>query len=289
MEDKMMTREQAEDYIHGTLGISRDHLSYPLSLKSVNVILKGLNQHAPFQTITLMSSNSKAPTLQEIFQDVIDGKGGVCYGNNVFLKYLFEALGVETYFVPSCVLHGHPDNHIGVVAVDLTSPGSEHLLEAACGYPTYEAVALDFDHESPIYKSGFLTFKFIRDGPHLERLHKNVSSNEWTHFAQFLLEPKPLVYFDHAMKIIREDTFMKMYRAVRCFDQHMEAVKGEIIVSDGKIPDIRFIKLTESAVETRILTSDLEVIEEVHRLLPSHSVESIEKALKTWKEVVKFC
>ena len=103
----------------------------------------------PFQSITLIAQSPEArhtPSLNEIVDDVISGRGGLCYTLNVFMKYLLQSLGYNVHHVSSSML-GPPNNinHILCLVCDLCTPGDRYLVDVGVGYPTFEPVSLKFE------------------------------------------------------------------------------------------------------------------------------------------------
>ena len=148
-------------------------------------------------------------TWKEIKSAVMCGNGGLCYTVGTFLNCLLDALGYDTYIPASYIGGGFTSmNHIATIVQNLTFPGSKHLVDA-CGYPTFEPIPLDFEKESPVYRQGFLEFKFVIEGNTVSRFHRrgdlfNSSDDAlpggWRIFAKMNLTPQELSAFQQPMK-----------------------------------------------------------------------------------------
>ncbi|XP_013792254.1 uncharacterized protein LOC106476130 [Limulus polyphemus] len=132
-------------------------------------------------------------------------QGGTCYILNVFVKYLLQALGFDVYHAASAF--GFPNNHITTIVRNLSSDGAKHLVDFN-GFPLFKAIPLDFKEESPVYSMSFLTFKFVREGNLIIRVHKTLEphypknlreSEGWAHYFTTDPEPRDFSYFEEDM------------------------------------------------------------------------------------------
>ena len=207
----MLSEEEAIHFVVNVLEIPK-----PLEKKRENphgllneLILSFLGT-IPFQSMGLMSlkpEDRHLPTLAEIRKDVMSGVGGLCYTLNTFMKFLLQALGYDVYFVASNI--GYPNNHIITVVQNLTKPGDKHLVDVGVGYPTFEAIPLDFEHESPVYLHSFLWYKFVREGDTIARWHGKGEStpeyplvNGWRKVCIIDPTPRNLEFFAEPMHTV---------------------------------------------------------------------------------------
>ena len=64
-------------------------------------------------------------------------------------------MSYDTY-IAACTIC-RPKSHIITTVKNLSFAGSKHLVDVN-GYPSFEAIPLDFEHESPIYYHEFLEY-----------------------------------------------------------------------------------------------------------------------------------
>ena len=127
----------------------------------LNYLIQGFHQNIPFQSVTLLSKpliSRGKPTWEEIKTEVMSQRGGLCYTLNTFMKYLLESLGYCVYH-SSCTIRNNND-HIATIA---HMDNIRYYIDVGCGYPTFEAIPLDFEKESQIYYHSFLEYKLVKD------------------------------------------------------------------------------------------------------------------------------
>jgi len=204
----MLTEEEAIHFVVKVLKVPK-----PLEKKRenphgfLNQLISSFHETIPFQSMSLMSlkpEDRHLPTPEEIRQNVVSGVGGLCYTLNTFMKFLLQALDYDVYFVSSHIRH--PNNHIITVVQDLMKPGDKHLVDVGVGYPTFEAIPLDFEHESPVYMQSFLEYKLVREGNVIVRWHGRGESrpgvpvvNGWRKVCIIDPTPRNLEFFDEPM------------------------------------------------------------------------------------------
>ena len=125
----------------------------------------------------------RRPTLEEIKADILSGAGGVCYNLNTATFYLLKALGFDVVLVRAKVLSTvmRPSNHIIVHARNVEKPGDAFLVDIGTGFPTFRAISLDFEKESPVYRGSFHEYKFIRHEGKILRMHRDGNQSSRGH------------------------------------------------------------------------------------------------------------
>ena len=82
-------------------------------LDLLNQTVRQFTYQVPFQNISLMAEaaeDRRLPVLEEIVDDVVAGKGGLCFTNNTFLKLALECLGFDAFHIAGAV--AAPNSHI---------------------------------------------------------------------------------------------------------------------------------------------------------------------------------
>ena len=179
----------------------------PVSL--LNEMIKTFHATIPFQDISLISVPAKErsmPSVEQIKEDVFAGRGGLCYTLNTFMKLFLEALGYAVHHIASTVRT--PCDHI-VTLVEIKE--NLFLVDVGCGYPTFEAIPVNFEEESAVYKHSFSEYKFVKskETSDLIRLHhaeadaKMVNNKPvidgWWSFYHIDLTPRSLDFFIESM------------------------------------------------------------------------------------------
>ncbi|XP_006811359.1 uncharacterized protein LOC102809316 [Saccoglossus kowalevskii] len=215
----MFTKEEATEFITDKLKIKEPLRQFDKNrLVLLNNIIRAVMYQVPFQNITLLclpEKDRKAPTMDEIKRDGISLVGGLCIVNNAILKNVLEAIGFDIEYVSATIID--PDSHVLCIASNVLHEGDKYLVDVGCGYPTFEAIPLDFNDESPIYEFSFMKFKLVRNQGVIERQHLRQSKNllrldsysvydqfetRWVKFYEFSVTPVEYCQFDSTMNLI---------------------------------------------------------------------------------------
>ena len=183
-------------------------------LKLLNDAIKQFTFKIPFQNVTLMSQSAEKrclPSLEDLTKDILAGKGGMCYTNNTYFMLCLEALGFDVCHVAASV--SLPHSHIIMRVDNVARFGDSYLVEVGCGYPSFAAIDMDFQLESPVFKDSFCTYKLVKTAEKAggyaiyERWQKVMSGRpitpqnlrgedeSWFRFYDFTLEPRQLEFF----------------------------------------------------------------------------------------------
>ena len=175
---KMFTKKEAVDFLERSWGVKtvekklrsdRKHF-----LEEIILVIRG---RVPFQLLTF-SEMLLIPPLKRIFpslesgkKDCMSGHGGSCVMINSFTVTLLEALGFSTRL---CFAAGSTTiivNHVVVLVEDLEKEGDLHLVDCGLVLPSFRAISLNFDQESPVYQDSYLEYKLIRHNGLILRMH----------------------------------------------------------------------------------------------------------------------
>lgn len=287
-----LSREEAIQFVTNVLGLSDPDrkLQEDHRVKFLDEIIKAIHASVPFQNITLLVqdvADQHIPTVEEIKADLMGGKGGLCYSIGTFVTYLLRALGYDAYMCAGSITIFDSGNHVICVVRNLTSPGSLHMVDAWSGWPTFEAIPLDFQDESPTYNFSFVKFKFLCKGTLIERYHwkteESCSADNpqhldgWRKTCEFdMAVPREIPFFQKPMSRVYKQPgdlspFLSSFRVVVYRDLKLIAIRNDILLlekADGG-----------REVETTKLQSRREVCEVVSKYFPQFATEDVMKAL----------
>ncbi|XP_046559596.1 uncharacterized protein LOC124268667 [Haliotis rubra] len=167
-----LTRTRAVLFLQDILGISvpcdkadgRPRCDLPF----LNCIIREFMKKLPFQSVTLIAEDlarRHVPTMSEIVEAMFKQHGGVCHSLNSFMFFLLEGLGYDVTLGHAFVfveVDERRDNHIIVFVHNLVTEGDMFLVDVGFGEPSFEAVSLDFETESPLFKHSYLEYKFFK-------------------------------------------------------------------------------------------------------------------------------
>ena len=160
--------DEALGFLEQNLGIpdAKDLLSNdPVTL--LDRIAHHYTEAVPFQNLTILSASIGTlgvPDIEKIKSERMAGRGGLCYGNNVFLCELVCALGFKAYIAGGTVVN--PDDHLVLIVTTMPSgdTGVSYLLDHGIPLALGKAVPLNFEGESAVCDLGHSIYKFKRDG-----------------------------------------------------------------------------------------------------------------------------
>ena len=88
------------------------------SLELLQEIISKTIKVVPFQNITMLDSDRRRPTFDEINHLMLSGIGGICTIRNPFIHQLLITLGFDAKMVASTM--EKPNCHITIIAVSYT-------------------------------------------------------------------------------------------------------------------------------------------------------------------------
>ena len=263
----MLSREEAALFLCDVLNVSTSEDNDALTL--LHRIVRAFQSHIPFQSVTLKTkllSDRTRPTFKEIKEDVMAKRGGLCYTLNVFMKHLLEKLGYVVHHAISTIKSNN--DHILTIAV---IRGCRYLVDVGNGYPTFEAIPLDFAKESKIYQHSFLEYKFSKDENsdkilrwHGKEFPTDTEVSNWRIWCVIDPTPRDLSFFDDWMsRIYTTPELLIFHSSLRI----ISFPKGRaLILRDGLV----YVEDSEThkLVLKNKLSSHLEIIEAVKELFP---------------------
>ncbi|XP_072036923.1 uncharacterized protein [Amphiura filiformis] len=265
----MLSHEEAVRFLTDVLKI--DSIQGKLTNNKaalLNEIINIYQQNIPFQSLTVISRRDEdqhLSTIDDIKDQILSTQGGLCYDHNIFMKHLLEALGFEVSFNACDIGLAGLQDHVSVLVKNLVKPGDMYYIDVGSSNPFFQAIPLDFNKESPVYKCGFQVYKFIKEGEEIswwQKVNRSYSPapiNEndiiidgWKNFMIFTLEPREIEYFrDHMIKhYVTQNppmpgiTFLQSMRAVVFPGQKLLAIRGTSLFHENDEGKIEKTKIT---------------------------------------------
>ena len=206
----MLTKTEAVDFLQNSWNVenvlARLDSDRSTFLDELIVLIQG---KVPFHTLTIRKlaliapEERPIPSLDDIDRECTSGNGGNCTFLSLFTRSLLNALGYFAHVCPTTVTSTMTNPHLIVLVKDLEKRGDVHLVDCGLGLPSFRAISLNFDRESPVYRDSFLEYKFIRHHGRILRMHGRgdvVKRNEtpiegldffvgkWRRFYHFAIE-----------------------------------------------------------------------------------------------------
>jgi|GEM_PF-979242 len=122
------------EVFHGRLGLP---IEAP-SKAALTALIGRTLARLPFQNICMLAGPRRAPSLAEIRDDMLSGRGGPCGHMNPFLSALLHELGYAVTLVAGSMQA--PDCHIALV---VALAGERLWVDVGNGFPYLEPIALD--------------------------------------------------------------------------------------------------------------------------------------------------
>lgn len=253
----------------------------------------------PFHNVYLLrvpSENRRRPTLEEIKADAMSGAGGLCYNGNITTFYLLKAIGFDVVLV-----HGtctttvmYPNNHILVHARGVEKSGDTFLLETAVGFPTFRAISLDFENESPEYRDSFIEYKYIKHEGKILRMQRHgdpAPKSDLPDGVLLMIDGWRRMYFSDPNGTTNLEEFHsdfdKVFIDPKATPFHLSFrvigfphKRAAMVINQNLI-----VENDEGDLEaTEIPGGDEGIAAEVRRLFPVLSQDSVKQAIANWRK-----
>lgn len=283
----LMTKIEAIKFLQDVLNLPLSNNDDIATLKVLNDIIKRFQHVIPFQSVTacaVPNSERHLPSHLEIKQQLFSIQGGLCYHIHIFMKELLQALGFKVIFVSVDI--ARRDDHITVIALNLSGEGSRHLVEVGCGYPTFHAISLDFEKESKVIISGFLRHKFVKQNGNIIWYHEpryayrpfkpsELSFDGWYTYAVIKADiPRDISFFESSMTAVytveEDNKFLQEPRAVTFKNGKLVAIKGNHLI----------VEKSDRKVEKEEIKSLDEVLQLYEKYFPQIPKEIIQDSIK---------
>ena len=187
--DGILGHDEALGFLETNLGISNaKDLLFNSPVTLLDRIAHHYTEAVPFQNLAILSANIGTlcvPDRKKIKSEQMAGRGGLCYGNNIFLYELVCALGFKAYIAGGNVIY--PGDHIVLIVTGMPSgaTGKSYALDHGLPLALGKAVPLNFERESAVCDLGHSIYKFRRDGNTYTRFTAKrgkiyISSSEFT-------------------------------------------------------------------------------------------------------------
>ena len=239
--DITLSKTEAIQFLNKVLGIQAPEEKLIEDKREfLNVLVHLYVEHIPFQNIQLLAKayhgQNNVPEWPEIKENMLAGRGGICYTVGVFMKVLLETLGYNVYFA-SCAIE-NPFDHICTVVRNLSHEGSEHLIDVI-GYPNFELFPLDFIETSPVYKNSFCTHYFKRIGEKtIQRCNIKGMDGKERIFGTFSVESYLLPRFFTSMNNIYTNAdkshFLQELMAITFLGGKCVAIRGSALLREDE-------------------------------------------------------
>ena len=177
--------------------------------KDLNKIIVTIHERVPFQllfAIRVMMApleDRKLPSMDDIDQACISGNGGNCVMINLFTAQLLNFLGYHAFVCRGMVTSYRRNAHLAIIIKDLVNVGDIHVVDCGLGLPTFRAISLNFNEESPVCQDSFLEYKFLKHDGKVLRMHGDGDTvvhrdppiqgldficGKWRRFCEFTIE-----------------------------------------------------------------------------------------------------
>ncbi|XP_028406144.1 uncharacterized protein LOC114528668 [Dendronephthya gigantea] len=262
--------------------------------KFLNKLIVTIHERVPFHLLFVRNlafippETRKLPTLDEGDHICVSGDGGNCTVINLFTSRLLTALGFSNLVCPACLTNSSLNFHAIVIVKDLINAGDHHLVDCGLGLPSFEAIPLNFNKESPIYQNSYLEYKFIKHDGKILRMHgkgdlmarndppKEVDfiQGKWRRFFEFKMEDMTdCQTFTDSLPQVLSRFLHKVDPRVSRFPG------GKTIMVFG---DILYVEKEDKTLKKIVLKSKAEIFQAFEDYFPSINKELIKQAYSTW-------
>ena len=264
--------------------------------KFLNKLIVTIHENVPFQLLSLRNlaqvppAERKIASVEEIDHACMSGNGGPCAFVNVFTSRLCNFLGYSAFVCQSVVTNHTLSPHLIVIVKDLVNAGDIHVVDCAIGLPTFRAISLNFNKESPVYHDSFLEYKFVKHDGKVLRMHGDGDvvvpkihptkpgldfiSGKWRRYYQFTIET---LKFKNSLEL--GPVFSGQYLPVL---RPRAAIfpGGKAILLDGNILSV---EQDDKTLKNVILKSREEIFRAFKTHFPTIDEDLVQEAYATWQ------
>ena len=299
-ENNMFAYSEAVDLLQNSWGVRKIEERLTNGRKDLlDEIVRVIHENVAFQSITVLSSSDRNTPIsyENIKKRCVSGVGVLCYDIASFTKGLLKALGFPVQMLSSTVTATltAPNNHALLLTYDLENKGDVHLVDCGTGFPTFRAISLKFQDESPVFKDSFLEYKYIRSNGKILRMHGEGDAfkrnNPPIEDIDFIIGRwRRFSFFDPDQKLYHPDKpAEEAYRAVvsgrTVLTSSPRAVrfsgKRAVAIVNNKL----MIENENDKMVTTVLTSDEEILKAYQVHFPKIEQASVRLALAEWRRV----
>ncbi|CAB4026527.1 arylamine N-acetyltransferase 1-like [Paramuricea clavata] len=297
---EMFTREEAVEFLQNSWKIKNVVERMKTDRKNLaDEIVTHILEKVPFQSISLVAAKPEdrnRPSFEDIKAMCTAGVGGLCYEMNIFTWGLLRGVGFDARMAGSTVTSAvtSPNNHTIVLISGVEQDGDVYLADCGTGFPIFRTVSLDFTEESPIFKDGFLEYKYVRHEGKILRMHGKgdmVKRNNppvegldffigrWRRFYSFVpkIKPSELLSKEHFKSSIYLTPFTSSPRAL------WFPGKRAVVIANNKL----IIEKETGEMVTTVLKSDEEILKAYQDHFPQLKQDTIRLALAEWHSASK--
>uniref|UniRef100_T1IL33 arylamine N-acetyltransferase n=1 Tax=Strigamia maritima TaxID=126957 RepID=T1IL33_STRMM len=201
--------ESSYKFLENILKIANPKLQHETSSKLdfLIEIMGKWPENVPFQNIDqlcLIKREQRMPTVSEIINSQLQGRGGVCFNHAIFVYLLLKSLNYDAYITISSVLSR--GDHTVCIANNVQDKGDSYLVEVGTCWPCFAPIPL---HRLPtdlstakVYKNSFFVYTYVKEGNLVVRYHRKNSmentnpilSDGWWKNASTDLQPVEIEY-----------------------------------------------------------------------------------------------
>ena len=160
----------------------------PPSKSALKALVEGTLSRVPFQNISMLARPRRAPTLAEVRDDMLSGRGGPCGHMNPFLAAVLHELGYKAQLVAGSMQAA--DCHIALLVL----LDGEHLwVDVGNGFPYLEPIALT---DLQPRRHPFIDHRLRRIGDERWQIeHRRQGQDQWVRNYDFQVTPRSFASF----------------------------------------------------------------------------------------------
>ena len=295
----MLTREVAIQFLQNSWKINDVELRLKTDRESfLNKLIQTFYERVPFQLLSLFILTSlppnerEIPSLEQIDKVCMSGLGGSCGVICVFAYRLLKALGYSAHLCGTILTTTGISVHLTVIVKDLVNTGDVHLVDCGLGLPSFRAISLNFNEESPVYQESYLEYKYIKRDGKILRMHGEgdlVKRNDPPIEGLDLILGKWRRFYEFSLQEDFEQKSLKRFwnfSYVPKFYQHVSPGAsrfpgGKAVMIAGKI---LFLEQEDKTFKKTKLESDKEILKAYQDYFPSLDENLVHYAYSYWQK-----
>ena len=301
----MMTRDEAVQFLENSWGMNDVESQLKTDREMfLNRVIRAMHERVPFHLLSafrdlsfiLNKQNRMVYTIKEINEMCMSGLGGNCAVLNTFTWQILKVLGYSAHLCGCTIPSAVDRTHLAVIVKDLVNPGDIHFVECGSGLPTFKAISLNFNEESPIFQESFLEYKYIKHDGKLCRMHGKgdlVKRNDPPIEGVDFIIGKWRRFYEFSLENFERETLKRFgdYFDVRCAPKKFTPqaaiyLKGKAVIIVG---NNLLIEQEDKTLKKTKLTTDDEIMKAYQDYFPTIDENLVALAYSTWpKSRVKW-
>ena len=292
-----VNQQQIHDFLENILELSPDEIRnrHDNRLHFLTSLCSSYDCHIPFQNLTTTCvpfPERKQPTLQENIEAVFAQLGGRCWTLNSAMYVLLKELGFDVKPIIGSVYEEGMNNHMMNLVENVNHKGDVYLVDVGFGGAAHQPVPLDFEAESPVYKAGHQTTRWVRRGNMYIRQDVTdpvingkikIMEDIWGHIVYFTLEEQSVEFIGRSIDKKAYSIRGFFFNTTRRITGTNKDLKKFVAILNDKL----LIEGDNGKLQKSVLETDDDIVAAAKKYFPAFPSDIVIQSYKIWRQLDK--